>query len=66
LYRLLRKTERFTWTREAKEALRNLKALLTNVPVGDPTTTAAASTRLLSTPSSEEQQPATTVVPSSK
>jgi hypothetical protein len=30
LYRLLRKTERFTWTPEAEEALRNLKALLTN------------------------------------
>jgi hypothetical protein len=30
LYRLLRKTERFTWTPEAEEALGNLKALLTN------------------------------------
>jgi hypothetical protein len=30
LYRLLRKTERFTWTLEAEEALENLKALLTN------------------------------------
>jgi hypothetical protein len=30
LYRLLRKVERFTWTPEAEEALRNLKALLTN------------------------------------
>jgi hypothetical protein len=33
LYRLLRKTERFTWTPEAEEALENLKALLTNVPI---------------------------------
>jgi hypothetical protein len=33
LYRLLRKTERFTWTPEAKEALGNLKALLTNTPI---------------------------------
>jgi hypothetical protein len=31
--RLLRKTERFTWTPEAEEALRNLKALLTNAPI---------------------------------
>ena len=33
LYRLLRKTERFTWTPKAKEALGNLKALLTNAPI---------------------------------
>jgi hypothetical protein len=33
LYRLLRKAERFTWTPEAEEALGNLKALLTNVPI---------------------------------
>jgi hypothetical protein len=33
LYRLLRKTERFTWTPKAEEALENLKALLTNVPI---------------------------------
>jgi hypothetical protein len=33
LYRLLRKAERFTWTPEAKEALENLKALLTNAPI---------------------------------
>jgi ribonuclease HI len=33
LYRLLRKAERFTWTPEAKEALGNLKALLTNAPI---------------------------------
>jgi hypothetical protein len=33
LYRLLRKTERFTWTLEAKEALGNLKALLTSAPI---------------------------------
>jgi ribonuclease HI len=33
LYRLLMKVERFTWTPEAEEALGNLKALLTNVPI---------------------------------
>jgi ribonuclease HI len=33
LYRLLRKAERLTWTPEAEEALRNLKALLTNAPI---------------------------------
>jgi hypothetical protein len=33
LYRLLRKTERFTWTPEAKESLGNLKALLTSAPI---------------------------------
>jgi ribonuclease HI len=33
LYRLLRKAERFTWTREAEEALGNLKPLLTNAPI---------------------------------
>jgi hypothetical protein len=33
LYRLLRKTERFTWTPEAEEALGNLKALLTNATI---------------------------------
>jgi hypothetical protein len=33
LYRLLRKTERFTWTPEAEEALGSLKALLTNAPI---------------------------------
>jgi hypothetical protein len=33
LYHLLRKTERFTWTPEAEEALGNLKALLSNVPI---------------------------------
>jgi hypothetical protein len=33
LYRLLRKVKRFTWTPEAKEALRNLKTLLTNAPI---------------------------------
>jgi hypothetical protein len=32
LYRLLRKTEHFTWTPEAEEALGNLKALLTTRP----------------------------------
>jgi hypothetical protein len=33
LYRLLRKTECFTWAPEAEEALGNLKALLTNAPI---------------------------------
>jgi hypothetical protein len=33
LYRPLRKTERFTWTPEAEEALGNLKVLLTNAPI---------------------------------
>jgi hypothetical protein len=33
LYRLLRKTERFSWTHEAEEALGNLKALLTSAPI---------------------------------
>jgi ribonuclease HI len=33
LYRLLRKTECFTWTPEAEEALGNLKALLTSAPI---------------------------------
>jgi hypothetical protein len=33
LYRLLRKTECFTWTPETEEALGNLKALLTNAPI---------------------------------
>jgi hypothetical protein len=33
LYRLLRKTERFTWTSKAKEALGNLKTFLTNAPI---------------------------------
>jgi hypothetical protein len=33
LYRLLRKTERFTWTLGAEEALGNLKALLTSAPI---------------------------------
>ena len=33
LYRLLRKSERFTWTAEAPEALDGLKALLTWAPI---------------------------------
>jgi hypothetical protein len=33
MYHLLRKAERFTWTPEAEEALRTLKALLTNAPI---------------------------------
>jgi hypothetical protein len=35
-YRLLRKTERFTWTPKAEEALGNLKALLTSAHSGAP------------------------------
>jgi hypothetical protein len=42
LYRLLRKTERFTWTPEAKEALGNLKALLTSAPILVPPATGEA------------------------
>jgi ribonuclease HI len=42
LYRLLRKAERFTWTPEAEEALRNLKALLTNAPILVPPTVGEA------------------------
>jgi hypothetical protein len=38
LYRLLRKTERFTWTPEAEETLENLKALLTSAPILVPPT----------------------------
>ena len=38
LYRLLRKSECFSWTPEAKEALIKLKALLTNPPVLVPPT----------------------------
>ena len=33
LYRLLRKSEHFSWTPEAEEALDRLKMLLTNPPV---------------------------------
>jgi hypothetical protein len=33
LYRLLRKTERFTWAPEAEEALGNIKELLTSAPI---------------------------------
>ena len=33
LYRLLRKSEHFSWTLEAQEALDKLKALLTNPPI---------------------------------
>ena len=36
LYRLLRKTERFTWTPEAQEALDRLKASLTHAPILTP------------------------------
>ena len=33
LYHLLRKSDRFSWTPEAEEALAKLKALLTNPPI---------------------------------
>jgi hypothetical protein len=33
MYRLLRRTDRFTWTPKVEEALGNLKALLTNAPI---------------------------------
>ncbi|TKC13479.1 hypothetical protein FA727_23585 [Robertmurraya kyonggiensis] len=33
LYRLLRKSEHFTWTAEAQEALDRLKTALTNTPI---------------------------------
>ena len=36
LYRLLRKSERFSWTPEAQEALDKLKASLTNAPILTP------------------------------
>ena len=38
LYRLLRKTEHFTWTPEAQEALDRLKASLTHAPILTPPT----------------------------
>ena len=38
LYRLLRKSERFSWTPEAEEALAKLKALLTNPTILVPLT----------------------------
>jgi hypothetical protein len=38
LYRLLRKTERFAWMPEAKEALENLKKLLSNALILAPPT----------------------------
>ena len=38
LYRLLRKSERFSWTPEAEKALTKLKALLSNPPVLVPPT----------------------------
>jgi hypothetical protein len=42
LYRLLRKTERFSWTPEAGEALGNLKALLTSALILVPPTAGEA------------------------
>jgi hypothetical protein len=63
LYRLLRKAERFTWTPEAEEALGNLKALLTNVPILVPPATGenlliyvAATTQVVSTAVVAERQ----------
>jgi hypothetical protein len=47
LYRLLRKTECFTWTPEAEEALGNLKALLTNAPILVPLPPAAGEALLI-------------------
>ena len=38
LYRLLRKTERFSWIPEAQEALDRLKASLTHAPILTPPT----------------------------
>src|SRR6185312_15690906 len=43
LYRLLRKTERFTWTPEAQEALDRLKASLTHAPILTPPAMASPS-----------------------
>ena len=55
LYRLLRKSEHFSWTPEAEETLAKLKALLTNPPVLVPPTKgkalllyAAATTQVVS------------------
>jgi hypothetical protein len=39
LYRLLRKSKHFSWTREAEEALAKLKATLYNSPILVPPTT---------------------------
>jgi hypothetical protein len=56
LYRLLRKTERFTWMPEAEEALENLKKLISNAPILLPPTEGeplllyiAATTQMVST-----------------
>ena len=38
LYRLLRKSERFSWTPNAQEALDRLKASLTHAPILTPPT----------------------------
>jgi hypothetical protein len=59
LYRLLRKTERFTWTTEAEEALGNLKALHTNVPIFMPP---AAGEALLTYVASTTQVVSATIV----
>jgi hypothetical protein len=39
LYRLLKKSEHFSWTLEAEEALAKLKATLSNSPILVPPTT---------------------------
>ena len=38
LYRLQKKTDRFTWTSEAQQALESLKSLLTKAPILVPPT----------------------------
>jgi hypothetical protein len=56
LYRLLKKSEHFSWTLEAKEALSKLKAMLSNPPILVPLATGeplllyvAATTQVVST-----------------
>ena len=56
LYRLLKKTDRFTWTSEAQQALESLKSLLTKAPILVPPTDGeplllyvAATTQVVST-----------------
>ena len=63
LYRLLRKSEHFSWTPEAEEALAKLKALLTNPPILVPPTKGkalllyvAATTQVVSTAVVVERQ----------
>ena len=63
LYHLLRKSERFSWTPKAEEALTKLKALLTNPPILVPPTEdealllyVAATTQVVSTAMVVERQ----------